>query len=143
MPTRRADAVWKGSLKEGQGTLKTESGILNSPYNYVSRFQEGDQTNPEELVGAAHAGCYAMFLSALLSGDNYTVNEIKANAAVTLTPGEGGPTVTEIVLTVTGNVDGIEEDAFLDYAQRAKERCPISKALAAVASIQLNASLLS
>jgi osmotically inducible protein OsmC len=143
MPTRRADAVWKGSLKEGQGTVITESGAVNTPYNYVSRFEEGDQTNPEELVGAAHAGCYAMFLSALLSGDNYTVNAINTNAAVTLTPGEAGPTVTEIVLTVTGDVSEIDEASFLDYAQRAKERCPISKALASVASIQLNASLIS
>lgn len=143
MPTRRADAIWNGSLKEGKGTVKTESGALDTGYNYVSRFQEGDQTNPEELIGAAHAGCYAMFLSALLSGDDYTVNEVKANAAVTVTPGEGGPTITEIVLTVSGDVSEIDEAKFLEYAEKAKAGCPVSKALASVESIVLNATLVS
>jgi osmotically inducible protein OsmC len=109
----------------------------------VSRFETGSKTNPEELLGAAHAGCYAMFLSAILSGDNYTVNAINAGADVTLTPGEGGPTVTEITLNVEGNVDGIDEATFLDYAERAKANCPISKALASVPTINLNAKLAS
>jgi lipoyl-dependent peroxiredoxin len=143
MPTRYADAVWKGSLKEGSGTVKVESGVLDTAYDRKSRFETGPLTNPEELLGAAHAGCYAMFLSALLSGDNITVNTINTRADVTVTPGEGGPTITEITLTVEGDVDGIDEAKFQDYAERAKNGCPISKALASVPTMNLNAKLVS
>lgn len=143
MPTRHADAIWKGSLKEGTGTVKVESGLLDTAYNFVSRFETGDQTNPEELLGASHAGCYAMFLAALLSGDDFTVNEVKARADVTVDSTDDGPTITEITLTVTGNVSNIDEAAFLGYAEKAKAKCPISKALASVATINLNATLVS
>ena len=141
MPTRHADAEWNGSLKEGSGTVKVESGLFDGPYNYVSRFESGTMTNPEELLGAAHAGCYSMFLSALLSKDNHTVNSIKTGADVTVTPGEGGPTITSIILTVEADVSEIDEATFLTYAARAKEGCPVSKALASVPEITLNASL--
>lgn len=145
MPTRYADAEWKGTLREGEGSLKLESGVLETPYNHKSRFETGTMTNPEELLGAAHAGCYAMFLSAILGGADagYTVNSIKCHADVTVTPGEGGPSITEIVLTVEGDVSGIDEATFLEFAERAKAGCPISKALASVPSIVLNASLVS
>ena len=143
MPTRHADAEWKGSLKEGSGTVKVESGLFDGPYDYVSRFESGSTTNPEELLGAAHAGCYSMFLSAILSGDKYTVNSIKTGADVTVTPGEGGPTITQIVLNVEADVSEIDESTFLTYAARAKAGCPVSKALASVPEIVLNAQLIS
>ena len=143
MPTRYAEAVWNGSLREGSGNVKVESGVLNTGYNYVSRFETGSMTNPEELLGASHAGCYAMFLSAILSGDKYTVNAINTRADVTVTPGGVSPTITEITLTVRGDVEGIDESKFLEYAQRAKELCPISKALASVQTINLDAKLVS
>jgi osmotically inducible protein OsmC len=145
MPKRYAEAVWKGPLKEGEGTVKVESGVLDTAYDHKSRFETGAKTNPEELLGAAHAGCYAMFLSAILSGADagYTVNAINTRADVTLTPGEGGPTVTEITLTVEGDVSGIDEATFLEFAERAKAGCPISKALASVPTMNLNATLVS
>lgn len=142
MPKRYADAEWKGALQEGTGTVKVESGVLDTGYDYISRFETGDKTNPEELLGAAHAGCYAMFLSALLSAD-FTVNTINAHADVTITPGDSGPTITEITLTVEGNVDGIDEAEFLEYAEKAKVGCPVSKALASVPVMNLDAKLVS
>jgi lipoyl-dependent peroxiredoxin len=143
MPTRYAEAVWNGSLREGSGNVKLESGLLDTSYDRVSRFETGDKTNPEELLGAAHSSCYAMFLSAILSGDNFKVNTITTRADVTVTPGGVSPTITEITLTVEGDVDGIDEAKFLEYAQRAKELCPISKSLASVQTINLNAKLVS
>jgi osmotically inducible protein OsmC len=143
MPTRYAEAVWNGSLREGSGNVKLESGLLDTSYDRVSRFETGDKTNPEELLGAAHSSCYAMFLSAILSGDNIKVNTITTRADVTVTPGGVSPTITEITLTVEGDVDGIDEAKFLEYAQRAKELCPISKSLASVQTINLNAKLVS
>lgn len=143
MPTRYAEAVWKGSLREGAGNIRLETGLLDTSYDRVSRFETGDKTNPEELLGAAHASCYAMFLSAILSGDNFTVNTINTRADVTITPGGVSPTITEITLTVRGDVQGIDESKFQEYAQRAKELCPISKALASVQTINLDAKLVS
>ena len=143
MPTRYAEAVWKGSLREGAGNIRLETGLLDTSYDRVSRFESGDKTNPEELLGAAHASCYSMFLSAILSGDNFTVNTINTRADVTVTPGGVSPTITEITLTVRGDVQGIDEAKFLEYAQRAKELCPISKALASVQTINLDAKLVS
>jgi osmotically inducible protein OsmC len=143
MPTRYAEAVWNGSLREGSGNIRVETGLLDTSYDRVSRFETGDKTNPEELLGAAHASCYAMFLSAILSGDNFKVNTITTRADVTVTPGDGGPTITEITLTVEGNVDDIDEAKFVEYAERAKAGCPISKALASVQTINLNAKLVS
>jgi osmotically inducible protein OsmC len=143
MPTRYAEAVWNGSLREGSGNIKLESGLLDTSYDRVSRFETGDKTNPEELLGAAHSSCYAMFLSAILSGDNIKVNTITTRADVTVTPGDGGPTITEITLTVEGDVPEIDNAKFVEYAERAKAGCPISKALASVQTINLNAKLVS
>jgi lipoyl-dependent peroxiredoxin len=133
--------VWNGSLREGSGNIRVESGLLDTSYDRVSRFETGDKTNPEELLGAAHSSCYAMFLSAILSGDNFKVNTITTRADVTVTPGGVSPTITEITLTVEGDVEDIDEAKFLEYAQRAKELCPISKSLASVQTINLNAKL--
>lgn len=140
MPVRHANAVWNGNLKEGNGTLKLGSGLYEGAYTYASRFEEGKGTNPEELIGAAHAGCYAMFLSAILSNDGHTVNSVEARASVHLGRVDGAPTITTIELACEADVPGIDADTFMEYAERAKAGCPVSKALAGV-DIQLTASL--
>jgi osmotically inducible protein OsmC len=139
MSVRTAQATWKGTLKEGKGHLKLESGVYQGPYTWASRFADGKETNPEELVGAAHAGCYAMFLSALLTGNNTPPEQIQATAKVHL---EKGPTITKIELHVEAKVPGITKTKFSQLAKEAKEKCPISKALAAVPKIVLKAALI-
>lgn len=138
MPVRSANAVWKGTLKEGKGHLKLESGVYVGPYTWASRFAQGSETNPEELIGAAHAGCYAMFLSALLTNNNTPPEELRATARVHL---GDGPTITKIELEMVAKVPGIGAERFQELAQDAKARCPVSKALAAVAEISLDARL--
>ena len=138
MTVRKSHAVWNGTLKEGAGTMKLGSGRYEGPFTYASRFEEGEGTNPEELIGAAHAGCYSMFLSALLSNNGYTPTRIETTAAVHL--GEG-PKIHKIELTCEAEVPGIEAEAFADFAAQAKAGCPVSKALGGVDEIVLNASL--
>lgn len=138
MPIRHAQANWQGTLKEGAGRLTLESGVFEGPYTWADRFADGGGTNPEELIGAAHAGCYAMFLSAILTRNNVPPARIDTRAAVHL---EEGPTITRIVLDVEAVVPGLDEATFQEYAAEAKAKCPVSKALAAVPEIILNASL--
>ncbi len=138
MAIRHADAQWEGTLKEGSGYLKLESGVYAGPYTWAGRFADGSGTNPEELVGAAHAGCYSMFLSAILTRNNVPPTRIDTRAAVHL---GDGPTITRIVLDVEAVVPGVDAETFQTYAQEAKEKCPVSKALAAVEEIVLNAKL--
>ena len=138
MPIRHAEAQWQGTLKEGAGYLKLESGVYEGPYTWAGRFADGDGTNPEELVGAAHAGCYAMFLSAILTRNNFVPTRIDTKASVHL---EDGPTITRIILDVEAEVPDLDDETFQQYAQEAKEKCPVSKALAAVAEITVNAKL--
>lgn len=141
MPTRYADATWEGGLKEGKGSLKLESGLVEGPYDYLSRFETGPTTNPEELLGAAHAGCYAMFLGALLEGNETPASKLEVKSSVTVRPTDDGPTITKIVLTLVGNVSNISEEKFMELAQQAKEQCPISKSLASVPEMKLDAKL--
>lgn len=125
---RNATAVWKGTGKEGNGTLTTQSGILNStPYNYVSRFEQGDQTNPEELIAAAHAGCFTMKLSFVLGAAGFTPDNLETSCEVTLDNGS----ITTSHLKVKGSVPGISKEKFDECAKEAKENCPISKSLTA------------
>ena len=138
MAIRHAEARWVGTLKEGGGTLKLESGVYEGPYTWAGRFADGPGTNPEELVGAAHAGCYAMFLSAILTRNNVPPTSIDAKAAVHL---EEGPTITKIVLTVVADVPGLDAPTFAEYAAEAKAKCPVSKALAGGPEIVLDAKL--
>ena len=138
MPIRYAEAQWQGTLKEGEGRLKLESGAFEGPYTWADRFADGGGTNPEELIGAAHAGCYAMFLSAVLTSNNVPPTRIDTKASVHL---GDGPTITRIVLDVEAAVPGLDEAKFLEYAQEAREKCPVSKALAAVGEITLNSRL--
>jgi lipoyl-dependent peroxiredoxin len=131
MPVRKGSAHWNGSLKEGKGTLTTESGVLkNTAYNFTSRFEQGDQTNPEELIGVAHSGCFSMALSGALSNAGFKVNSIKTEDKVHIEKQENGFTITKIEINTTGDVDGISEEEFQKYAENAKNGCPVSRALA-------------
>lgn len=128
MAVRTSSAEWKGSLKEGAGTMKLASGAFEGPYTYASRFESGQGTNPEELIGAAHAGCFSMFLAALLTNAGFVPTRIRTTATVHL--GEG-PAITLIELKTEAEVPNITESAFLEHAEAAKKNCPVSKALAA------------
>lgn len=138
MAVRGAEAVWTGTLKEGKGTMKLGSGLYEGPYTYASRFEEGKGTNPEELIGAAQAGCFSMFLSGLLSNNGFTPERIHTTAAVHL---GAGPTITKIELVTRATVPGLSADDFAKYAAEAKAKCPVSKALAAVNEVTLDAVL--
>ena len=142
---RSSQAVWHGSIKEGQGLLTSTSKALNqTPYSYTTRFQNEDGkmgTNPEELIAAAHAGCFTMAFSSQLSGAGYPPTELKTNATVIMKQMEGHFEISEIQLSLEGNVPGITEEKFLELAQIAKKTCPVSKALSAV-PISLTSKLL-
>ena len=143
MITSTANAIWNGGLKDGKGNLTTGNGGLDTPYSFKARF-EGDKsggTTPEELIGAAHAGCFSMFLSSILEKDGHTPKHIRTEANVQLEVGDQGPVITQIELVTEGDVPGMQEQEFQQYAQKAKEGCPVSKALGAVKTIQLTASL--
>ncbi len=133
---RTASAIWNGTLKEGEGTVSTESGVLSqSKYSFCTRFESAKGTNPEELIGAAHAGCFSMALSMILGEAGLTPEKIETTAAVTLEKVGDGFSVTKVHLEVTGTVPGADETAFLDCAQKAKAGCPISKLLKAEISM--------
>ena len=138
MATRQAHAKWLGTLKEGNGVMKY--GDFEGPFTFASRFEEGKGTNPEELAGAAHAGCFSMFLSALLSGDNVNPTRIETTATVHL-GSDDGPKITSIDLACEAIVPGLDAEKFADYAQTAKEKCPISRLFAGT-EINLSAKLL-
>lgn len=142
MPTRKAEAEWKGNLAEGEGTLKVGSGAFEGPYSFKSRFEEGQTaTNPEELIGAAHAGCFTMALTAALSRAGIKPTRIHTEARVTLEKVGEAFTITRIELETEAEIPGIDDAAFQNYAKGAKEGCPVSKALAGT-EIHLNAKLL-
>jgi lipoyl-dependent peroxiredoxin len=137
MTIRNAEAIWTGTLKEGKGTFKLGSGVFESDYTWASRFADEPGTNPEELVGAAHASCFSMFLSSLLTKAGYTPTRIHTTARVHL---EAGPTITLIELETHAEVPGLDAKTFQEQAETAKKNCPVSKALASV-EIRLNAHL--
>jgi osmotically inducible protein OsmC len=137
---RSASAVWHGGLKDGKGTISTQSGTLkDTQYSFSARFENGVGTNPEELIAAAHAGCFTMALSAQLTDANHKPDSIETTAVVTLDL-KDAPTVTKIHLTTRAKVPGIEKEAFDELAKKAKEGCPISRLLKA-AEITLDAQL--
>jgi lipoyl-dependent peroxiredoxin len=130
MPVRTANAEWKGDLKKGSGTISTESGVLKSvTYNFASRFEEGNYTNPEELVGAAHSACFTMALANNLSNEGFKVNSIKTEDKVYIARVEDGFKITKIEINTVGDVDEIEEDKFKSFAEKTSETCPVSMAL--------------
>jgi osmotically inducible protein OsmC len=138
MPVRKGDAFWEGNLVGGKGKIR----LLNQemPYSFSSRFEEGQGTNPEELIGAAHAGCMAMALSHELAEKGHTPRRVDATAQVNLAKGKEGFAIEDITLTVVGDVPGMDEKQFVETAEAAGQNCPVSKALAGV-KIHVKASL--
>lgn len=141
MPVRSAEATWNGTIGAGDGSMAFESGAFEGTYSAGSRFEEEPGTNPEELIAAAHAGCFAMALSAALTEGGYEPNRIDATADVTVEQVDGDWAITTIDLTVEAAVPGIDDEEFQQFAAGAKENCPVSKALASVETITLDASL--
>jgi len=140
MPTKTAQARWNGDLKSGKGNVKVGSGSFEGQYSFASRFEDGDGTNPEELIGAAHAGCYAMALSNELAGAGHDPQYVDAKAEVKLETTDEGPAITNIHLTAEAKIPGIDNDTFQEFANGAKEGCPVSKVLAGT-EITLDAKL--
>jgi len=138
MTKRSASAQWKGTLKEGGGTMSLGSGAYTGPFTFASRFESGPGTNPEELIGAAHAGCYSMFLSGVLTNAGLKPNSIRTTATVHL---GAGPTINLIELNTEAQVPGLTEEKFAEHAETAKKGCPVSKALTGP-EIRLTAKLL-
>lgn len=140
MPQRKAKATWNGDLKNGKGNISFGSGAYEGAYSFKSRFEDGTGTNPEELIGAAHAGCYSMALSADLAEAGFSPEGVTTNADVSLEMVDGDPAITTIVLNVEANIPDIDEETFMEHAEGAKKACPVSKALSGV-NIELNAKL--
>ena len=138
MAVRSASAVCEGALRDGSGKMSLGSGAFEGAYSFRSRFEEGEGTNPEELIGAAHAGCFSMALADGLAGAGYEPRRIETTARVRFE--RGGPRITRIELDAAGDVGGIDAEAFHREAEKAKEGCPVSQALAAV-DITLEARL--
>ena len=127
---RKASAEWKGGLKDGKGTISTDSGVLaGTQYSFGTRFEEGKGTNPEELIAAAHAGCFSMALSGQLGNAGMTAERISTNATVTLEKTDAGFTVTSVHLGVSAKIPGADKQAFETAANNAKADCPISRLL--------------
>jgi lipoyl-dependent peroxiredoxin len=141
MATRNGSAEWKGDLKGGSGSVTVGEGVFEGQYSFASRFEEGEGTNPEELLGAAHASCFAMALSLLLTEEGHPPDSVRAQAKVQLRNVDGLPTIAQIELEVEGSVPGIDEDAFGGFAEKAKAGCPVSRALAGVPEIEVSARL--
>ncbi|HCS38449.1 MAG TPA: peroxiredoxin [Anaerolineaceae bacterium] len=137
MAIRESSAVWQGNLVDGKGTMRLGSGAFEGTYSHASRFEDGPGTNPEELIGAAHAGCFSMFLSALLSKAGHVPTSIATTVKVHL---GDGPKITLLELSTRGTVPGIDEKTFIEFAEQAKKGCPVSQALSAV-EMKLTAKL--
>ena len=141
MKVRNAKAQWNGTLKDGSGRMTFKG--FDAPYTFASRFEDGPDTNPEELIGAAIAGCYSMFLSALLSAKGFTQQEVKTNTEVTIDKDDIGPRITQIKLMTTVACPDLAEDLFNELAQTAKEKCPVSRLYGnSTAEIILDATLI-
>ncbi len=139
---RHASAVWSGSVKEGHGTISTQTGVLrNSPYSFSSRFESGSGTNPEELIAAAHAGCFSMALSLMLGQHNLTPEKIETRAEVTIEHNDSGFEIPTSHLEVTAKIPGADDATFQKIAEEAKQGCPVSKLMKA--KITMKAKLVS
>ena len=143
MPIRTASAHWQGNLTDGSGTMRTGKGGLTANYSFKSRFEEGEGSNPEELIGAAHAGCFSMALSKQLADAGATDTSVETTAKVHFDKTDAGMTVTRIDLETVGQVPGMDEAQFSKLAETAKENCPISRLLSPGAQISLTARLAS
>ena len=141
MATRQSSAEWKGDLKGGSGELTVGDGVFTGAYSFKSRFEEGDGTNPEEPIGAAHAACFSMALSSLLAEHGHTPDSVKTTASVHLRTGDSGPEIHRIDLKTVGAVPGIDQEHFAEHAEEAKAGCLVSRALAGVGEITVEATL--
>jgi lipoyl-dependent peroxiredoxin len=140
MPTRTANAKWEGNLKDGHGTLKLGSGAFEGKYAFSTRFEDSPGTNPEELLGAAHAGCFSMALASALAKAGHSPQSVETSAAVHLDKVESGFAIAKIVLTTRGVVPGLSAEEFGRFAEETKKGCIVSRALSAV-PMELQASL--
>jgi osmotically inducible protein OsmC len=141
MTARNGSAEWHGDLQSGSGTVTVGDGVFEGAYSYESRFAEGDGTNPEQLIAAAHAACFTMALSNALSSAGHPPESVRTNARVQLRNIDGAPTLTRIDLEAEGSVPGVDESEFQRYADEAKANCPVSRALAGIPEIGLSAKL--
>jgi len=142
MAARTANAVWEGSIQEGRGTMSLGSGAFEGNYSFKSRFEEGDNgTNPEELIAAAHAGCFSMALSLVLGEGGNVPESIQTQAKVSLRNVDGNPTITKVALTTRARVPGLDDEGFQKAANAAKDGCVVSRALGGVDEITLDAAL--
>jgi osmotically inducible protein OsmC len=141
MATRNGSAVWRGDLEGGEGRITVGNGVHEGPYSFTSRFEDGDGTNPEELIAAAEAGCFTMSLSLVLTTEGHVPEELVTDARAVLRNVEGAPTITGMNLKVRGRVPGIDQDAFQRYAEQAEKQCVISRALAGVDEFKVEATL--
>lgn len=140
MITKTGSAKWQGGLKDGTGEVSTQSGALSAqPYGFATRFEDKPGTNPEELIGAAHAACFSMALSAVLGEAGLTADELATTATVTVEPGDGGFVIPAVHLTLRAKIPGASQEAFEEAAAKAKAGCPVSKVLNA--EITLDAQL--
>jgi osmotically inducible protein OsmC len=143
MATRNGSAEWRGDLKGGEGDLAVGDGVFKGAYSFTSRFEEGEGTNPEELIAAAHAACFSMALAAIMAEHGHPAESVRTAAKVHLRPTDAGPTIRQIDLLTEGRVPGIDQDHFAEHAAQAKAGCAVSRALAAVETINVDAKLVS
>jgi lipoyl-dependent peroxiredoxin len=140
MPTRSSSAQWSGNLARGNGTMSLGSGAFEGAYSFASRFEDGDGTNPEELIAAAHAGCFSMQLAALLSQAGHVPDSVQTTAVIHLDKDDAGFSITRSDLTTEVKVEGLDDDEFQRHAEEAERTCPVSRALGAI-EIGLDAKL--
>lgn len=141
MAIRKAEATWNGTLKEGNGRMKAASGLFDVPYSFRTRFEEEPGSNPEELIGAALAGCFSMFLAAQLTDAGFPPNQVHTRSNVHLGRDDAGPLIEKLVLTTQADVPNVDQDKFEELVNVSKKNCPISRALANVKELEVNASL--
>ncbi len=141
MATRNGSAVWRGDLEGGEGRITVGNGAHEGPYSFKSRFEDGEGTNPEELIAAAEAGCFTMALSLILGTEGHAPEELHTDARAVLRNVDGKPTITGMNIKTRGRVPGLDQDGFQKAAEQAKKECVISRALAGVDDFQLEATL--
>jgi osmotically inducible protein OsmC len=141
MTARNGSAEWQGDLQSGSGTVTVGDGVFEGSYSFASRFGEGEGTNPEQLIAAAHAACFTMALSNMLATDGHAPDSVRTTARVQLRNIDGAPTLSRIDLETEGHVAGVDQEEFAQYAEQAKADCPVSRALAGVPEIVLTARL--
>src|SRR5437588_1005949 len=141
MAVRNGSAEWRGDLQDGAGTLSVGDGVFEGQYSFASRFEEGSGTNPEQLIAAAHAACFSMALSNILSQAGHPPESVNTTARIQLRNVDGAPTLTRVDLDTEGKVPGVDEQRFQEYATQAKEQCPVSRALAGIPEMELTAKL--